>query len=298
MKNLIILCLISFWASIVINAQVQVPNGDFENWTDSVTANGWASSITAGIYTVNLISRTTDAYEGNYAAELKSQAIGIYGVLGAQTTIGKLVPDIINLKLDAQGGIPCADKPSKLNGYFKYSPVSGDVMAVFAYLTRYNTAKGNRDTLGSGSYMTNAGISTYTPFSVLISYDTTFSTTPDTLNIVAFASYGSSVGNGTKLWLDKLSLEYGGLNVNEMSKDNNIHIFPVPAKDFIRVLFPSDDIPSEISVVNALGQEFVLPFINENTGITVDVSSLKTGIYYLRLNSKVGILNKSFTVFR
>ena len=120
-------------------SQQQLPNADFENWTGS-TPTSW-NSLNGKIPGLTNTTKTTDMQSGTYAARLETKYVNagpgaqfnVPGVLTLGTRYDFDVPlyDYFHIF----GGISFTDKPSKLKGYYKYSPnVKGDSASFEIYL--------------------------------------------------------------------------------------------------------------------------------------------------------------------
>ncbi|HRS53765.1 MAG TPA: T9SS type A sorting domain-containing protein [Bacteroidales bacterium] len=299
MKNAFIISLTLFTISLNLKSQQLVPNGNFENWVDSVTAASWTSTVSAGIYSLHFMKQTTDSYEGSYAAIIESQSIPMYGAISGIATLGQLIPDLINLKLQPIGGIPCSNKPSKLKGYFKYNPVSTDTMAVLVYVTAYNFIAQKKDTIGYGIFYSYNNTSTYTPFFVNINYNNP-NATPDTINIAIYSSYNQFPNANSKLWIDKLEFEYGGIGIKEEQNNNSyINVYPSPTASEINLVLKECIKIKRIYITNQQGQIFYAPYKPiENNTFKINITALKNGIYYLNAESENKIFSKSFSIIK
>lgn len=74
---------------------------------------------------------------------------------------------------------------------------------------------------------------------------------------------------------------------------NYFSISPVPAKEVLNITSKQDVEISSINVYNTLGQ-LVLVFPNAKGLNTIDVSSLKTGNYFIKINTEKGVSNTKF----
>jgi hypothetical protein len=180
-----------------IQAQTQIPNGNFENWTDQYNAVGW-NSINELIHSA---VRTPDSNTGGYAASLTTNSIFISNIPGL-VTLG--IIDIENYTVT--GGIPFTDRPTGISYYFKYAPVSNDTSYMLAVLTKWNTINLETDTIGMTAYFTNYSIQTYTKVAVPFVYVS--GENPDTLNVI-FLSSGFEGHAGSNLKVDDVICEYG-----------------------------------------------------------------------------------------
>ena len=64
--------------------------------------------------------------------------------------------------------------------------------------------------------------------------------------------------------------------------NNNIHIYPNPAQDY--VFIDNANIDDNVNVFNVVGKR-VMSFKIETENQAVDITDLKSGIYFLRLNN-------------
>lgn len=80
-----------------------------------------------------------------------------------------------------------------------------------------------------------------------------------------------------------INIETGVIAVN----NENVNIYPNPVNDKLHINIKNENIDfSKVSIFNAMGQKILTwHYNNEN----IDVSALKSGIYYLRLNDKINI---------
>ncbi|MCX6272085.1 MAG: T9SS type A sorting domain-containing protein [Bacteroidetes bacterium] len=78
----------------------------------------------------------------------------------------------------------------------------------------------------------------------------------------------------------------GPLAVNKV-KENSIRIYPNPASDLIK-LNPGEmgETPVEVELYQSSGQKVFIGTFSENAPITLDVSKLERGVYYLVLKTK------------
>ncbi|MFQ5446996.1 MAG: T9SS type A sorting domain-containing protein [Saprospiraceae bacterium] len=109
------------WAGL--SAQT-IPNGDFENWTQqlyfSEPVNFWTSNVQAFFSGAGAnVTKTTDAYAGNFALKLEAVTVDTSVVPGT-VALGNLGSDGFT------GGYPYTELPDTLTGYAKYNIAPGD----------------------------------------------------------------------------------------------------------------------------------------------------------------------------
>ncbi len=80
--------------------------------------------------------------------------------------------------------------------------------------------------------------------------------------------------------------DFGSHN-NELSINDNISVYPNPVKDFLQLeLKDSQDKINDLQIMNSTG-EFIQKFSLGPAAYEVDLSSLKTGVYYLFWKDKI-----------
>ena len=143
MKKLLSITIIA--ASISAQAQEDIPNPGFEEWTEEggafngyldpaewTTLNGQTAIL--GITPATQASGA-DAYAGDFALRLETNFISI---------VSQMAPGLCilgNIDTETQtvyGGIPIDDRPNALTGWFKYLPNGVDTGEVRMTLTRWD----------------------------------------------------------------------------------------------------------------------------------------------------------------
>jgi hypothetical protein len=79
--------------------------------------------------------------------------------------------------------------------------------------------------------------------------------------------------------------------INQIS-DKNLSIYPNPVSNKINIQSGTDLQNATIKIVNALGEEVLVPFLNNYSEL--DVSNLKNGIYFLNICSNNQYYTKKF----
>ena len=74
---------------------------------------------------------------------------------------------------------------------------------------------------------------------------------------------------------------------------DQITVYPNPANNRLNINNKDNIKISSLSIFNTLGQ-LILTIPNAKKTTTIDVSSLKSGNYFLRINSEKGIYNTKF----
>lgn len=276
--------LIFFVASI--SAQQQVPNGGFENWTDSGLGyedpDGWdtpnESTLVTGVFTV---TKSDTVSTGNYSAKLKSRLLVGEYVSPGVVTLGEFVVDFLTQTATFEGGIPFTDKPIALKGDFKNFPAANDSTIVMAIFTEYLEAKGKTDTIGLGIMYANDVVADWTSFSVPISFFNDHD--PDTMNIIVVSSNMFSPNKDSYMFIDNFAFEYEA-GIDDLENIVETNIFPNPASDKISFTF-GKKINANLNIYSNDGQQVYSGIVN-GTDQTIDVSNFAAGAFYFGVFEK------------
>ena len=248
-----------------------IPNASFENWTPLVstfyTPDHWL-----GINSV--VSRGTPGFTGSYFLDLTNS---VTDIAFTQTTNYDYLADT------GTAGFACPYKPSCLSGSYQYNITGSDSALIEIMLYRgYLSTYGAPTTLcGLGVlYITAGSISTWTDFSVPITYLPPYDT-PDSATITLAASCNRNSANtvaGNSLYIDNLHFCTSS-QVNTLAGSQPIEIYPNPVINELNV---KGDIPTDavIKICNCLGQT-----VFEGKGAhTIDTRNMPAGIYWINIS--------------
>jgi len=256
--------------------QPAIPNGGFENWTDTITPQSWQTdNVNLGFFVYAPVTRTTDKYSGNYAMKLKTINTA-FGLLPGVATCGTL--DLVFGTIT--GGVPTGGvKPVSFSGAFKYNSVNGDTMLIIALLTRWNGT--SRDTLGRGGIAVNQTVANYTVFNEPIQYQNP-NLIPDTFNIIIISSAGFAPQENSTLFVDNLSfIASNGEEIPLSAFMQNI--YPNPSKGTF-TLFLGDEENYHVRVYNLLG-EIVWEAKNVFSKAEINLQGYPKGIYMIDVDN-------------
>ena len=194
-----------------------LPNMDMEEWITTPNYENpfphgvWASAnkvvdLNPDIYPV-LLFKTEDAYSGNFAAKMvTNEAIGMPLLTGSLST-GLFSVNLNNPLKSLIRGVPYKSRPTRFQGYYKYTGVEGDSCEIRTTLSKWNVAEQKRDIIGEIIYRTTDTIEQYTHFDLEVKYFS--SDIVDTIEVVFAASAGGENFQGkvgSTLYIDDFSL--------------------------------------------------------------------------------------------
>ncbi|MDX5346243.1 MAG: T9SS type A sorting domain-containing protein [Hymenobacteraceae bacterium] len=264
-----------------VQAQGTVPNAGFETWNNVFTfmePQGWVTTNQVGFFLgVIPATRTTDSHSGTYAMQLETKSSAGGAIQGGAVTASNT----------SNFGYPFTDRPGSLEGFYKYTPVSGDTGGVFVALYKWNPAMGQRDTIGLGIFFTNTAATTYTPFRCFISYRS--AATPDTAEIIVSASSLDFPQVGSVIKIDDLSFSFvSGVKETNLKAAGNMQVYPNPCSN-MATLVTEDPLHEKTSIrlVDVTGRivkTFDAADLNyAHTSIQLPVNDVLPGMYLLQI---------------
>jgi hypothetical protein len=278
-----------------------IPNNGFETWsTETQTAHPffvpahWTSSdelinVFNTSYAGVSVSQTSSSYSGTYAV-LMQTAINngdtVNGSIFSTDSLSYIVGNALGGNYGL--GFPDAVRSASLQGYYKFTGVGKDSVAIGVALTKWNNISKTRDTLVKSVMYIGANAGSYTLFNLPLVYLINYEN-PDSAYIGAAINgpNGKNSHVGTSFYLDALA--FNGtvpLGINELpDADKKVSIYPNPfsssATLTINATISADN--NTIEICNVLGQT-VRTITNVNTSsITIERGSLQSGIYFYRL---------------
>ena len=286
MKTL--LCLILSLLIVSGTAQTQIPEGGFNNWTPNSTniyyepSGGWWTTLNS-LATLGgpvTVYQTTDAYTGDYAAQLETINWGDLLISGLLVS-----GNFILTEPYIQNGQPFTDKPSKFKGWFKYTPVNGDSAGIGALLTRYNAEAGHQDTVATAITAIEENVQTYTQFEIDFDYLIP-GLDPDTI-IIVFTSSGDAANFqgeiGSTLTIDDISLEYPAGLLERLLPELTVRVFPSPAAERVTFKFETTQPEKLLCDIYGLDGRWIRSFSPGGMEHQMDVSTWSEGKYILQV---------------
>lgn len=293
MKKLVTLLLLAF-AIVNLQAQTEVPNGDFEAWTDPYHIPDWDGlNYDGGILNFHTFSRTEDAHSGNYAAQVETINHELIGNLPGIGFTGNIDFDPVTFEYTFNVGVPVEGRPSSLKGFFKYNPAGGDTMAIVIGMFRWNDTQNDLDSIGGGFFYTENTVNQYTGFEAPIEYfDPTLEA--DTMYIMLFSSL-DSYHPGSVLKVDDLTLNFGAVGGVETIEKSEVSVFPNPVSDVLHVRMENQNIKSEILVTDITGRVILVQTFCGQTKVYLP-EQVAGGLYFAVIRQE-GITVKTKKLF-
>jgi hypothetical protein len=300
-------------------AQTQITNAGFESWGGSGSSaepTSWNSNKTgtglASSGPQTCFQETSTPHTGTSCVRVET-VYYILAVVNGNVTTGVVNAPSTN---KAQGylGATGTDKiaftgrPDSLVGWYKYTQATSGTGAtaeqakVYAILHSgdyYDPAapvSGNHpdmsaNKIGEALFVSPASNQTsWKRFTIPFSYVNSNTPAYIMVNITSSNNQltvapGSS-GSGSKLWVDDLEAIYNsttGVKENDFSK--NVKVYYFEKNIYVDFLNKSSE-NSTIEIYNATGQLVSSQQIDNSAVNTIDVSSLKTGIYMYKVSGK------------
>lgn len=279
MKNLYYSIIFTCCFFYHLNAQ-NIPNGNFENWTGTrptswETTNGLMS---APFNNPQTIFQSTDAYSGTYACEIQTKKM-------RSKPAGVFIPDYAGsmfvgrqISIRSIPGFAFAERPNKMQFYYKFNARNNDSATIRLLLTRWNTAENKRDTLASNFNYLLDSVNVYTKKEIILNYLDTLQT-PDTAIIFITSATSFAQAEGAKLLIDELKFSGGTVGLNNPKQALKIEVYPNPSTGVFNLNFGSNQNMERIESIE------ILDSVGKKVPYTLDENTLEvkanSGLYYL-----------------
>lgn len=261
----------------IMEAQ-SVPNGDFENWTQSSSyedPTGWDSpnSVSSALGIITVTKESSIVQNGSYSARLQTKSI-IGTPIPGLLTLGDFNINVTTFEATITGGVPFTDKPEALHGYYQYEPVFNDEAFIAAILLKQNGS--NWDTIADGSFTSTSTLLTWTPFTATLNYRSP--ETPTHLNIIILSSDRNAPQPNSTLYVDNLSLSYPSNIEDEMSENLKISF-----SDGTLIISSDENLLAitEIEIISLEGKLLQKHQIENNSDRIISIPLMQTtaGVY-------------------
>ena len=244
----------------------QIGNGGFEKWYGTATT---IDSFVTGddLFPMGLVSRTTQAHSGQYAALLSSGGSGF-------------PPFLLYGRLDSSSatvtGWPFKGRPDAMKFWYRLTNTGSDTMQAIIIL--YDR---NQGFIGYGELNLISNAPLYRQATVPIDYYS--GATPDSIIIEFFQTSGSTTGAMT-FYLDDVSLSYSPTEVEAVVTKKLLRIFPNPASKTLGIAVPYN--ACQLSIASTDGKLMYQEEVCSGR-LILDVSSWPSGHYFVRCTDGV-----------
>ena len=314
MKRLLLsLALLTGLAASALAQSTPIPNGGFETWTGSGSAEkpqNWQTTddLLAAAFPIPLtiggVTKTTDAHGGGFAAQLETKALNLFGtpvvfpgllILGNRIRVSGSTTD------ESDGaGLPFTARPQYLQCYYKLrgTNLADDSASVGVFVTRY--INGQSVILGSGISYLNTAAATYTQLQVPLQYNSALA--PDSIHIIVWSGGldDSNLTVGNTLIIDDITTVGTATPVREAQRSPELAAYPNPSPTGVFTLDAREDLAllrAPFTVTDALGRTVLSQGGTSSTGSRrIDLSEQPAGVYMLRLQGPQGTVARRLIV--
>lgn len=265
-----------FVAGIAFSAvSQQLPNASFETWNgtgNNEKPDNWnqlnaSLPSSVAIFVPKTCHKETGAHSGTYCVKLETVNVTIQGPTNGVLTTGDL---ITSPPYGVEGGLPFPYRPDSLIGWYKSTPVNGDLGTIEVTLLDVNA-----DTIGRGKFYTPAfSVSSWTRFAVAVDYYS--GAVPDKAITLASSSDGFNAVVGSLIWIDDLSFVYNPLSIAEETL-KNIPVYSSNRNIYVNLL----GVTSDNSVLNcySVDGKLMLSQNLQNNTVNSIYTGFSDGIY-------------------
>ena len=254
----------------------QVPNGGFENWVTPdgasyqdpvgwVTFNGLTSLITGT--PLSCEQGTPGAVGASYATVTTRAATGL-GIVPGLLICGD--------GITGTPGFAYSGRPAAFTGQLQYGIQAGDTGMVVVYLTKWNVATLNADSVGGGA-MVLMGNSPSSWQNMNIAIDYFSPANPDTAHIAIVTSAGEGV-DGSFIKVDDLG--FSGVSAVAEAQATAFKLFPSPATDVLNIA--AGQRIAEVKVLDMAGRAVIEQGVG-TAQLQLNVANLREGRYLVQL---------------
>ena len=255
-------------------------------------------------YNTTAVTKSTDAHSGSFAAKLTNTQFNTPQgpvVLEGALILGTKLREQITYEGYPIGGAAYTARPTQLQFYYKLTGPATDTAIATFLLTKTGRAGTQPTLVGGGTiFLTPSTTGGYVGVTANIPYNT--SDTPDSVRIQFSSGAARVIAAGSTLLVDDVSVIGATLATRaDASTQAKLVVAPNPSPaGRIQLSAPTEPTlaSAPLTILDLTGR-----VVLEQPALAVptptrelDLSSLRTGIYVLRLDSKEGLLTRQLVV--
>ncbi|MFA6260520.1 MAG: T9SS type A sorting domain-containing protein [Bacteroidia bacterium] len=270
------------------HANAQISDSGFEQW-DSVETNGFKNFLPAGWFDITnvvcdmesqpwAVTRTTDAYKGMYAIQLKNIELSLSQPAILFSSAG--YSDQINNK------IPVSARYTSLNGFYKYIPAAADTFSIMVLMFK------GEDMIGFGEFRSSQQTNDYTALHMPVLYTAAASVVPDSAVIMIYAGSSDHFVANTTLLLDEV--EFGmtsGLSREFGDLDAKLVLSPNPATNHVNLEILGAEkgkmFVELYSITGSLIKRMEVEIGNEKQEVRLDLTEIPKGLLFVSVTDQI-----------
>ncbi len=292
-----------------------IPDSSFSVWTHNstsapyddpnavpLTGAGWqelnfATSPLWGASPASVFKDSVNYHSSKYSAKIVT------------TVYNSLTAGLLKLKIDTSGimflgtidflsgkltsGIPYTGRPANLKFWYEYAPVSVDTCFVYCMLTKWNSIKGQHDTVATGLFWTDATVSSFTQASATFNYTPNYLSSGNSDTIIVYVSSCSTHHNkpnpGSTLWLDDFTWGPTFSGISDVVANSEMgKVYPNPAKNSITFTYADNKVKT-LHIYDVTGRQInSLELTGSNT--LINTETFNSGVYLYRVMDNSGYL--------
>ncbi len=284
MKKINFIIIFFLFPSLSIFAQI--PNNDFENWTNMgsyFNPDNWDTfndtSSLAGVFTC---TKGTPGTSGSTYIKLTTLSIPF-----VTTVPGIAVCGTINIStLSAGSGFPFTGRPQAITGDWQYMPSGSDGGFIAVILTKWNSALMSTDTIATLYEALQGSVTSWAAMNLPLTYQSNLN--PDTAVIILAASgaTGTVLTANSYLYVDNLSFTGNVSGISNTPDLFSFTTYPNPVKDLAHFTIESND-PAFLQINDLTGRIVYSSAMQPENGIIIfDASFLKAGHYSVLISDE------------
>jgi len=276
-------------------AQSDVINGDFEQWSDSLTYREPDNWNTNNFFHASLggtVIDTTDAQSGSLAAVVRTvYSVDLDDYFAGILTNGSSDDDSLGLV-----GDQISYRPEKLTGYYKYLAPVADTARVLLFMYRFDAGPDTNIFVATGNILlTPVNEYTYFEFPVLNATPGGGLPVPDTyvILITSTKDIANPVEGTSTLFIDNLNFTRP-VSAPTLEDASDVSIYPNPVEDYFVISSPKHKVVAA-TVLSTEGRQVQrVESVSGANDLMVKTGRLGKGFYYVQLQLDNGAMETRF----